>query len=253
MFLLGTDWMLAAFLAAALSVAAYELVSSAVKVKSFPLYAIAVLMPPGIMLWAYIGASARWYLLLLCVTLPAFCAVGLGSGGKITFTAACVAFVGAVVLPLTLVYAFEIFRLEHGRFLILLLAILPVASDTGALICGKIWGKHRLAPTISPGKTKEGAAGGILGAIVGVVLMGLILQLTTGLAVRYELLAVLAVPCSLLAQIGDLTMSYAKREFGIKDFGSLIPGHGGVLDRIDSWFFVAPWVYVVFVTWPPVA
>jgi len=252
LFLFGTDWMLAAALAVILSVAAYELVTSAVKSKSGLTAAIPMLAAFGMMAMVYLEAPALWYLLQAYVLVVLLFGVGLLSGGKITFTAVCVAVLAGVILPFMMAPLVMTFRMENGRALVFLLVIVPVASDTGALVCGKLWGKHRLAPAISPGKTREGVAGGVFGAILGVLLVGGIIQAATGLTVRYDLLAVLAVPCSVLAQVGDLAMSYAKREFGIKDFGSLIPGHGGALDRIDSWLFTVPLVYAVFLLWPPV-
>lgn len=86
----------------------------------------------------------------------------------------------------------------------------------------------------------EGAAGGFLGAVIALLLYGLLLEKVWGLQVSYPLLALYGALGSLVSQLGDLSFSYIKREYGIKDYGNILPGHGGVLDRFDSVIFCAP-------------
>lgn len=122
-------------------------------------------------------------------------------------------------------------------FVALALAFL---SDTGAYAFGRLWGKHKLYPAVSPGKTWEGALGGIVGANVATVGFGsafLLPELSVGHAV------ILGVLGSLAGQVGDLFESMLKRSHGVKDSGNLLPGHGGMLDRVDALLFVAPVVY----------
>jgi phosphatidate cytidylyltransferase len=254
LFLFGADWMLAALLAAALSMGAYELTSGAGQGRPMPIWVVAaaMAMPAGLMALAMFEAPYIVYLLLAYVYITLLFGGGMLSGGKVTFRLACVAAVAGGVLPLMLIPAYEIFRMEHGRALIFMAALLPSGADIGGLLFGKLWGKKPLAPKISPTKTRMGSLGAAAVAVAGVLGAGLVAQAVTGAAVRYEVLAALAVLGSALAQIGDLVMSYIKREYGIKDFGSLIPGHGGVLDRIDSWLFTVPLTYMVFTVWPPI-
>lgn len=119
-------------------------------------------------------------------------------------------------------------------------------ADTGAYFVGTFFGKHKLCPEISPKKTVEGLVGGIVSNALFMMLVGYILSvLGKGLVVNYVLLAVLGVINAVLGTIGDLTASLMKRQCGIKDFGKIMPGHGGALDRFDSVVFVAPFMAAV--------
>lgn len=140
---------------------------------------------------------------------------------------------------------------EHGRYLIWAVFIGSCLSDTFAYLVGNFMGSHRLAPKISPKKTVEGAIGGILGTVISFLVYGLILNKGFSLEVNINGLWMLGVLSSIVSQIGDLTASIIKRESGIKDFGAILPGHGGVLDRFDSIMFAAPMVYY-FVTMFPI-
>ena len=130
-----------------------------------------------------------------------------------------------------------------GAMLLLFSILCTVAVDTGAYFVGKSIGKRKLAPTLSPGKTVEGAVGGLAAAVI----LALLLAPVLGLPVAF--CATAGVLIGIVAQLGDLSKSAIKREIGIKDFGTLIPGHGGVLDRFDSHLFTAPAVYWLLVFW----
>lgn len=136
-------------------------------------------------------------------------------------------------------YLVALRSVENGRDWVLLALLVTFASDTAAFFIGRRWGKHRLAPLISPKKTWEGAIGGVFFAIVaGVVLSSLLhLPLNYGLAVLLGFLV------SVAGQLGDLAESLLKRNMNIKDSSKLIPGHGGVLDRMDSIVFAGVVVY----------
>ena len=124
---------------------------------------------------------------------------------------------------------------SDGRALLLLGAIAWL-GDVGAYAAGSSLGRHKLAPAVSPNKTVEGAVGGLVGALVGATLARLIVLRDAAWA---DLFAV-AVPCAVLSQVGDLAESLFKRSFGKKDSGTLLPGHGGILDRFDSLLLAAP-------------
>jgi phosphatidate cytidylyltransferase len=129
-----------------------------------------------------------------------------------------------------------------GEWLVIFVSACTWMSDTGALFVGKALGRHKLAPSISPGKTVEGSVGGVLTSLAVGAGLGYWLHLPTVHAL------VLAAACAVFGQIGDLCESVLKRDLGIKDFGMVIPGHGGILDRIDSLLFSAPlaYYYVLF-------
>ncbi len=129
-------------------------------------------------------------------------------------------------------------RGERGAWLMLFVAMCVWAVDTFAYFVGKWFGHHKLAPQLSPGKTIEGSLGGLIGAILvgGGVGHWIHLPLIHGLAV--------GALAGVMGQVGDLFESALKRELGIKDFGRVLPGHGGALDRFDSLLFVAPLAYL---------
>lgn len=127
---------------------------------------------------------------------------------------------------------------DKGAWLMLYAAMCVWATDTFAYFIGRTLGRTPLAPTLSPGKTVEGAIGGLIGAVAVGVGFGLWIQLPW-----YHSLAV-GLVAGLAGQIGDLFESALKREIGIKDFGQIMPGHGGILDRVDSLLFVIPLAYL---------
>jgi phosphatidate cytidylyltransferase len=126
-----------------------------------------------------------------------------------------------------------------GRDWVMLALFATFAVDTTAYFVGRAFGKHKLVPTISPGKTWEGAIGGLVGGIAAVIILALALDISMG----YEKLVVIGLLVGLFAQIGDLAESGLKRSTGVKESGNLIPGHGGILDRLDSVVFTGVVVY----------
>jgi phosphatidate cytidylyltransferase len=147
-------------------------------------------------------------------------------------------YVAALVAAIPLVR-----RFEHGVAWIFLLLVVTWAGDSGAYFAGRAFGKNKLYEKISPKKTREGAAGGLVASVAGALIVRQIGLPDLGLVACILLGAVLDVA----GVIGDLAESMLKRSFGVKDSGSIMPGHGGILDRIDSLLFSAPllWVYLV--------
>lgn len=134
-----------------------------------------------------------------------------------------------------------------GGKLYLLCFLFAWMPDTGGYFIGKFFGKHRLIPDVSPKKTVEGLLGGIFFAVVTAVAYGFIIGLGSGHGKGFLTLILLAVICSLVSVCGDLLASLVKRHYGIKDYGFLFPGHGGVMDRFDSVIAVAPFLYILSV------
>ncbi len=135
-------------------------------------------------------------------------------------------------------YLLYIRRLPQGRGLIVLLLLAIWACDSGAYFVGRRWGKHKLAPGISPGKTIEGAVGGVLATLGAIFIVRIWLD---GLSITEAIL--LGIGVGIVAQVSDLFESKIKRWSQVKDSGSLFPGHGGALDRLDSLIFAAPFLY----------
>ncbi len=148
----------------------------------------------------------------------------------------------ALYVPFMATFVALILSADDGSWRVLTFLLLTVISDTGAYAVGWRFGRHKLAPRISPGKTREGLAGALLFAMVaGAVCMPLLIDGGTwwqGL--------VLGLGVSVSATLGDLGESMIKRDLGIKDMGSLLPGHGGIMDRLDSILPTAPVVWLLF-------
>jgi phosphatidate cytidylyltransferase len=151
----------------------------------------------------------------------------------------CATAFAVVYLPALAALVVLLSMLPEGRWLVLLLVAIPVASDTGGYFAGSYLGKHKLAAQISPKKTWEGLAGSVALALVAGVGGMLLMQRPWYFGVALGILGALA------ATLGDLAESLLKRAIGVKDMGSLLPGHGGVLDRVDSILMTAPFFYVV--------
>ena len=149
-----------------------------------------------------------------------------------------ITFIGIFYIPIFLDYiVLTINDFKLGGIYVWLIFIISFMTDTFAYFSGYLFGKHKLIPSISPKKTIEGSIGGILGSTICCVLFGYVFNLDI---VHMVLVGSLG---SVVAQFGDLFASAIKRYVGIKDYGKLIPGHGGILDRFDSVILVAPFVY----------
>ncbi len=138
---------------------------------------------------------------------------------------------------------------EHGLFYLILALLGAWLADSGAYFAGTLFGKHKLCPEISPKKTVEGLVGGtvvnaILFIIIGILYTKIEANADVIIHMNYVYLAVLGMICSLLGLLGDLTASLIKRQNKIKDYGNIMPGHGGVMDRFDSVLFVVPFMYL---------
>lgn len=156
---------------------------------------------------------------------------------------ACV--LGFLYLPIMLSYIYQIRCVEDGLFLIWLVFICSWGCDTCAYCVGILFGKHKLAPVLSPKKSIEGAVGGVVGATLLGVIYGMIVNRSMALNNAPLYFSVICAAGAVISQFGDLLASGIKRQHNIKDYGKLIPGHGGVLDRFDSVIFTAPMIYAL--------
>jgi phosphatidate cytidylyltransferase len=151
-----------------------------------------------------------------------------------------------IAIPLSMIIYIDCHDPDKGYLWIFFLLVVIFASDTGAFYCGKLFGKHKLYEAVSPGKTWEGAiGGGVFSVIVALCFLFFVphFQISPGMLV-------LVIVLTVVGQIGDLVESMLKRNHGIKDSGRILPGHGGILDRIDGLLFAIPvlFVYLNFVT-----
>ncbi|MDO4267690.1 MAG: phosphatidate cytidylyltransferase [Eubacteriales bacterium] len=154
------------------------------------------------------------------------------------------AFFGVFYVAVMLSYLYQVRAMTDGRYLVWLIFLSSWGCDTSAYCAGRLFGKHKLAPVLSPKKTIEGAVGGVAGAAL---LGGVFAAAFSGHMISVaEPVAACAIACAIAAvisQVGDLAASAIKRNHNIKDYGHLIPGHGGILDRFDSMLFTAPAIY----------
>jgi len=156
--------------------------------------------------------------------------------------------VGALYVGWMLSYWLSLRGLEDGRSWVYLAILTTFANDTGAFFVGRATGKHKLAPTISEGKTREGAIGGLICAVLGALIISTVLNLISPFDFKYWQIILIGLIIGLFAQLGDLVESLLKRNMGVKESGNLLPGHGGILDRFDSLIFVGAVVYY-YVIW----
>ncbi|MGN0650102.1 MAG: phosphatidate cytidylyltransferase [Oscillospiraceae bacterium] len=138
-----------------------------------------------------------------------------------------------------------------GVFLILFTLFSAWFGDSGAYFVGTFLGKHKLCPNVSPKKTVEGLIGGVVTVGIVTVITCIIYNAIAMYKVELFVMVPVSMVASLVGVLGDLSASVIKREFDVKDFGNIMPGHGGVIDRFDSVFFVAPVVYFLFTFFPP--
>jgi phosphatidate cytidylyltransferase len=151
---------------------------------------------------------------------------------------------GIFYLGWTLSHFIPLWDLANGKEWVIFALFTTFAVDTSAYFVGRAWGRRPMALRISPGKSWEGAIGGVSGGVAAALILNLIL----GLPIGYGEAALLGFLVAIVAQIGDLVESVLKRSTGVKESGSLIPGHGGILDRLDSILFTVVLVYY-YVVW----
>jgi len=234
------------------AIGAYELLHNTGLVKHSRLVWYAVIMALFVSLW---GSVVTAYPMILLGVLAFFSILFgelLRNHTQVSFQDLAYTFVAGCILPYLLSAVVRIHSQEAGRHLILLPFVVAFLSDTGAYFAGRFFGKRKLAPVISPKKTVEGLIGGVITAILGVVIYCLILNKSFVFQVNWIYVPVYGLLGSLGAVFGDLCFSVIKRQTGIKDYGNLIPGHGGIFDRFDSMIVVGPLVELLLLTIPMV-
>jgi len=207
--------------------------------------ASAALLPFGS--WAGLGTA---YVNLLAFVVSAvcfWCAIRAydEDGVPIGFFHVLATLFAGVIIPLALSALVELRRMDHGKYLVLLAVLLTFVTDAGAYFAGVFWGKHRGVTKVSPNKSVEGYIGGFVSGVVFAVLYGLVASRIAGDSVDLLPLALCGLFGALATEVGDLAFSFIKRQYGVKDYGHILPGHGGMLDRFDSMMFCGPVVLFI--------
>lgn len=192
---------------------------------------------------------------LVCLYGVAAFALQLRKHKEVPMPSLLVTVLMTVLVPASLMHMVTVRTMDggvHGMFLLIMMLLSAWSSDTGAYFAGVNFGKHKLCPVISPKKTVEGFVGGIISCVLILEIVALVYGfiICPGARISYLSVGITAAVCSVVSVLGDLSFSLLKRHYGIKDYGNIMPGHGGVLDRFDSVIFVAP-VFTLLITFFP--
>ena len=191
----------------------------------------------------YFIQDTSWWVMVIIMALIAMMFVYVFGFPRFHASQVMDTYFSLIYAPVMLSFVFLTRQLEYGVYLVWMIFINSWISDTCAYLVGVMAGKHKLAPVLSPKKSVEGSVGGIAGAALAGALFGHYLDTVLGTGQFVFLLFLVGGIGSVISQIGDLAASAVKRNYDIKDYGKLIPGHGGVLDRFDAVIFTAPVIY----------
>ncbi len=225
--------------------AAYELTAPTRFVTKRYLRILTVLQAVGVIWAVYFELPLFGWMLWLFVSFLLAFTPGVFTPKAASAQEGVASVFASFVIPVITALFLYLFRLENGRMYLLVPLVAAWCGDSLALLGGMAFGRHKLCPRVSPNKTVEGFFCEIAGGALGMLLYGVILR-ACGRAVSLPLFAAVGAVGALCGALGDLTFSYIKRSVGIKDFGSLMPEHGGILDRFDSVLFVLPLCAVWF-------
>ena len=235
--IIAPDWATALLLCALCTVGAHELLAAACRKELCRRWwGLSAIMGVTVVLRTYLagigqdGAAAlmEWLLAAWLVLLFVSVVVEYGTPRALAFQC---------LMQLRL--------MEHGGGLVMIPLVAAFSSDSAALFAGMALGRHKLAPAVSPKKTVEGSIGGLAGGMLGIVIFRIVFFLVTEVQLNIAWCVLLGLVGAVLGQLGDLSFSAIKRECGVKDYGRLLPGHGGVLDRFDSVIFASPVVWLL--------
>ena len=243
-------WFTGILLSVMVALAADELLRATGLVNNYRLIGLAVVTAVNVVWWCFFGMIYPWALGTLLVSVVLCFARLLHSSGKLPFQQVAITMVAGLLIPFLLSALVRIRIMDNGVYFIAAPFVMAFLPDVGAYFIGCAFGKHKLCPVISPKKTVEGLLGGFLGGIAGMIVYGLVLQYFFGLQVNYLFAIIYGVLGAGGATFGDLMFSVIKRQTGIKDYGKLLPGHGGILDRFDSVTIVAPLAEVLLLILP---
>jgi len=248
-------YIFAAVIAIVCAVSAYEL-QHAIGGKSndrISIYAVfsAALIPVGVYFDMGMPVFTAVSLVLLCLMFVE-AIIGFRTIRRVTFAQVLTVAFGGAMIPFFLSNLISLKSLPEGRLFVLLPVISAFITDAGAYFIGMFFGKRKAFPQVSPKKTVEGCIGGLAIGVAALVIYGGVIYFTTLHEVVFWALILYGVIGAVLTELGDLAFSLVKREFDIKDYGRLLPGHGGMLDRFDSMVFTAPAMYLLVTVMPAI-
>ncbi len=248
--LLVADKMIAAVVwGLMMAIGAYELLFGTGLIREPRLVVYSAVMAFAITVWSYFGAEQPVFLLLVMVFLIVLYAEMMASHVRITLDKLALCVMGGLIVPYLLSSIIRILAMKVGRYVILVPFVIAFGSDSGAYFSGMLFGRHKLAPVISQHKTIEGVIGGVIASVFLMLIYAVVLQFSD-FRVNYFAAVVYGLLGSAAGTFGDLCFSVVKRQTGIKDYGSIIPGHGGILDRFDSMMLVAPLMEALLLMMP---
>ena len=247
--LMAPIWGVCIFLSVVAALAAYEFTTATRFVTHRYLVVLSALHAVGV-IWAaaYHLAPVWWGMWLFAAFALAFTPAVFTEKAADAQEGAAAVFAAFVPSGITALFLY-LMQLENGRLLLLAPLVAAWAADSLALLGGMAFGKHKLCPRVSPNKTVEGFFCGILGGALGMLIYALILR-ACGHGVSLPLFIDVGAVGAVFGALGDLTFSAIKRSVGIKDFGTFMPEHGGVLDRFDSVLFALPVCVLAFSLFP---
>ena len=245
--------------AAACMIGAYEMLWRTGLLKHKRILAYTVLMAAATVMWSWLkgeGIASEQTLWVSALTalfvffMALFCEL-LAGHAKLQFTSLAAPLFSGIIYPFLIGALVRLRCMDGGIFFIITAFVLSMIADTGAYFVGRACGKHKLAPVISPKKTVEGAIGGVVTNVAVMLLYTLLLKKCFGFSeVSYIFAAIYGVLGAIASIVGALPLSGVTRQGGIKDYGNLIPGHGGILDRFDSTMAVAPLTEILLLLIP---
>ena len=236
-----------------MAIGAYEFLYRTGLVRRPRMVAYSALAAFMLSIWSYYGGLTSFLMLGLILFFMLLFSEVMMDHVKVPIELVGLCTLGGFLIPFLLSALIRILMGTNGRYFILLPFTIAFLSDAGAYFVGLRLGRHKLAPIVSPHKTVEGAVGGVLGSMAAGCVLTLVYSL---LSAKYNVISIQVQPkhylvllgmgavASVLGILGDLFASSVKRQVGIKDYGTIFPGHGGILDRFDSVMFIAPFVSI---------
>ena len=219
---------------------------------SVPAYLIAAALPIGLYLGReYLVESLLACAFIILAYLVYLFALAVVERGELKLSTVAQVFAWVTYIVSSFTAATLIRYIDGGIYCVALIFIASWICDVFAYITGSLFGRHKLIPEVSPKKTVEGSLGGVVFATAAFVLYGFLMAHFFGATANYPILAVSGLLLSVVSQIGDLVASLLKREHGVKDYGKIFPGHGGVLDRFDSVMAVSCMLMIICIAVPP--